>query len=82
MTTAALRTNILRAVKRMDGQPMTRESLDNTLGLIDRNLLGTEIAGAAASLEGDGYLVSVRDPLTETVNYSLTVKGITAAARL
>lgn len=82
MKPAAIRTNILRALKHMGNNAMTRESLDNTLMLVDRNLLGGDIAAALADLQTDRYVIGVHDDLTDTDNYSLTIEGRTAAARL
>jgi DNA-binding PadR family transcriptional regulator len=82
MKTAQLKSLIFRALKRMGGNPMTREALDNTLALVDRTLLATEIESALRDLEAEGYIAAVRDDLTETVHYTLTIKGQSAAARL
>ena len=82
MKSPQLKSLMLRALKKMGDNPMTRESLDNTLALVNRNLLGTEIESALRELEAEGYIIGVRDELTEIVSYALTIKGKAAAARL
>lgn len=74
---------IFRALDQMDGQPMTRASLDASVRLAyGERVLDSDIATAVRDLESQGYISGQREEALDTITWTLTPKGKHKAAEL
>jgi hypothetical protein len=82
MMRAKLKAYILRALKQMDGTPLTERALIDSVRLAFGEVLLTEIQDAKRALEAEGFIAGQRDDALETITWTLTTKGKHKASEL
>lgn len=74
---------ILRALRRMNGQPFPESSLIDTVRIaFPEAPSADEVRAALSDLEADGYLSAHTDELTQVRLWTLTPKGQARAVQL
>ncbi len=77
----AVKRIALRALNRMDGEPMPQDVLRDSLRLSFPNLPVGDLDGAVKDLEDHGYILGSNVELVG-IHWSLTTKGKLKAAEL
>ena len=82
--TAAIKPFVLRALRRMDGQPFPESSLVQTVQLAfpADNLSLDETKAVLGDMEAAGFLSAHKDELTNVRLWTLTAKGVARANQL